>query len=50
MLVTIETESEVVEVALDHVGHIGLRCTDIVSRLICDLGGKILTKLNMPWG
>lgn len=50
MLVTIETESKVVEVAFNHIGHIGLRCRDHVSGLMCGLEGRILTKLNIPWG
>ena len=31
MLVAIETEAKVVEVALCYVGHVGLRCTERVS-------------------
>ena len=50
MLMTIETEPKVVEIAFNHVGHIGLQCTDNVSRLINDLRDTILTKQKMPWG
>ena len=50
MLVTIETEAKVVEIALCHVGNIGLRCTDRVSWLIFGRGDRELTKLKMPWG
>ena len=50
MLVTIETEAKVVEVALCHVGHIGLQCTDRVSWLIFGSRDRKLTRLKMPWG
>ena len=50
MLVTIEVEAEVVEVALCHVGHIGLQCTERVSWLVFGRGDWKLTRLKMPCG
>ena len=48
MLVAMETESKVVEVALYHVGDFGLGGTEHVSKLILDPVGRTLTRLNMP--
>lgn len=50
VLVAIEAKAKVVEVALYHVGHIGLQSTGNVSGPIPGRVGRILTKLKMPWG
>lgn len=41
-------ESEVIKVALYHVGDIGLQRTDHVSRVLLDPVTWTLTRLNMP--
>lgn len=50
MLVAMKTESKVVEVTLHHVGHIGLRCTDHVSRLIADDAGGQTDQIEYALG